>query len=161
MSRAFSVALLVALAIVALWWQLAERRARALDRELQRVSRMADSIMTARALSSDDSVNAAVKLRLRLTQQPDAPREIARLRQLGFEDPGRRIRESLLAHRELIPFKGVHGGTMHFDTSTVVLLEGGYAYAGFEDGHIGGRGIFAYDVAKGRITLNRLAAKLD
>lgn len=149
----FTVALLVALAIVTLWWQLSERRARHLSRDLegagQRLHPAVDSMAAAR--SPVDRSPADLQ-----------DQEIARLERRGLRKPLHALREDLVHHPELIPFKGVHGGTMFFDTSSVVLLPSGWAFARFEDGHIAGRGILEYRVGgDGRISWRRVAAQLD
>ena len=73
--------------------------------------------------------------------------DIANLKRQGLDDPPRRLRESLVAHRELIPFEGIHGGVMSIrPREDVALLSPPYAFARFEDGHIGGSMLLEYTV---------------
>lgn len=69
----------------------------------------------------------------------------------------------LARHPGLIPFGGVLGGRMGFyDTTRIVVLNDEWVFADFEDGHIGGHGIFQFDVRPGgRIVWKRVTAKLD
>lgn len=81
------------------------------------------------------------------------------LRRLGVADPETAVRDSLAAHPELIPFHGVLGGTLAFhDPSSIVLLPGRWVYAPFDDGHVEGRLIAAWDVASDRTITWRLVA---
>jgi hypothetical protein len=149
-SRAFAVALIAALAIVTVWWQLSERRARALDRDLVREVAIADSI--AKAARTLDRPMAARR---------DSEVELARLRRRGVANPAHAIREALARHPELVPFKGVQGGRMFFDTTSVTLLPGGWVYATFEDGHVAGYAILEAEVEGEGIRLKPLAAYVD
>lgn len=157
MGRMFTIALFVALAIVTLWWQLSEKRARELNRELvaerARVGAMVDSLAAARRALSTIPVN-------RVSNGHDEA-EIARLRKAGLADPVRDIRASLESHPELIPFPGVLGGTMFFLTDGLILDGTGKVRASFEDGHVGGHGVFEYRVKNGRITWKRLWAGMN
>ena len=73
--------------------------------------------------------------------------EVDRLRQQGLSDPVRQIVAGLMTHPELIRHPGVLGGTMGFCVpENVHVLDERWVYADFEDGHIGGHGIFAYKV---------------
>jgi len=89
--------------------------------------------------------------------------DIAELKREGLDNPHRQLRESLMAHRELIPFPGVHGGTMGFyDDKDIILLSSPYVFATFEDGHIGGSMLLEYTVAPGpQIVWKRLWAVRD
>jgi hypothetical protein len=73
----------------------------------------------------------------------------------------RALRDDLVEHRELIPFPAVMGGTMFFVPQRIVILNDRWAYAEFEDGHIGGSMLLEYDVDDGRIRWKRLAARRD
>ena len=82
------------------------------------------------------------------------------LKRKGLADPAAQLRDSLAAHRELIPYPGVLGGTMSF--SEVLLLKPPFAFAEFEDGHIGGAMLLEYDVVDpGRVKWKRLWSRLD
>ena len=69
------------------------------------------------------------------------------LRLRGFRGSATTLAEDLIRHPELIPFPGVLGGTMGFyDSTQVHVLNDRWVYAYFEDGHIGGFGVFQYSV---------------
>jgi len=88
--------------------------------------------------------------------------EIAQLKQEGLEDPPRQLRESLMARADLIPFPGVLGGTMRIEDESIVLLERPYAFARFDDGHIGGSMLLQYSVLSGgRVDWQRLWASRE
>jgi len=76
--------------------------------------------------------------------------EIAQLKREGLTDPVRQLREDLASHRELIPFEGVHGGTMGFYyPGSIALLDAQWVFARFEDGHIGGSCLLEYEILPG------------
>ena len=154
-SSAFTVALLLALAIVTLWWQLSENRARALNARAVAAEQ--------HAVALEDSLRASRVIRDGGPAVPGVSRErLQMLRNLGLSDPARQLPASLADHRELIPFPGVLGGTMFFDPQSVVFMDGPWVFAQFEDGHVLGYGVFEYSVARGgRITWKRLAARLE
>ncbi|HET9950331.1 MAG TPA: hypothetical protein VFS09_00920 [Candidatus Eisenbacteria bacterium] len=58
------------------------------------------------------------------------------LRRAGFTAPAESLRADLLRHPELIPTKGVVGGTMAFRPEAIYLLPGGHVWAIADDGHI-------------------------
>lgn len=127
------VALALALAITALWWQLAERRAR---------------IAEARIAAIEDSLRSAGGGAPRETRRPDAGAE--------------QVLADLVRHPELIPFEGMEGGTMRFYPAQSSVIAPGWAYGYFEDGHIAGHGLFEYQTGRdGKIRWKRLAAKLE
>jgi len=73
--------------------------------------------------------------------------QIDHLRRAGLSDPVHQLRTDLMAHRELIPFKGVHGGTMGFyHAEHIALLDDRWVYAWFDDGHMPGSCLLAYEV---------------
>ena len=111
-----------------------------------------------RARQAQAVVRHWVRLRSTLLDEID----MMHLKEDGLEDPPRQLRESLLAHADLIPFPGVHGGTMRIEEDSIVLLEPPYAFAAFDDGHIAGSMLVAYSVkTAGRIEWTRLWATLD
>lgn len=88
--------------------------------------------------------------------------DLMHLKEQGLDDPPRQLRESLIAHPELIPFPGVHGGTMRIEDESIVLLNPPYAFATFDDGHIVGNLLAEYSVKPGgRIEWIRLWAEMD
>jgi hypothetical protein len=72
------------------------------------------------------------------------------LRAAGLTDPINQLRSDLGAHANLIPIKGVVGGTMgYYDRDGIVLLPGGYVYAPADDGHIIAHTVLRYQVKPG------------
>ncbi len=89
--------------------------------------------------------------------------DIEDLRRQGLAEPVRQLRDSLIAHPELIPVSGVHGGKMGFhDLDGIILLTPPYVFASFEDGHIGGSMLLEYEVVPGpRVLWKSLWAAAD
>jgi hypothetical protein len=134
------IALTLALAITALWWQLAERRAR------HEVAGRAAA--EARLAALEDSLASTAR------RPPPVPRSTGGRDEVILAD--------LARHPELIPFPGVEGGTMRFHAPQCRIVAPGWAYGYFEDGHVSGRGVFEYKVGRsGEIRWTRIAAKLD
>lgn len=84
------------------------------------------------------------------------------LRERGLKDPVPELIEDLQRHPEVIPHPGVLGGRMGFyDRDRIRVLNDSWVYAGFDDGHVVGDGIFGYQVAPGgriswRVVVSRL-----
>ncbi len=134
------IALALALAITALWWQLSERRAR--------LAVAGRASAEARLTALVDSLQSSARTPPRVARGPGGRDEV--------------ILADLARHPELIPFPGVEGGTMRFHAPACKMIAPGWAYGYFEDGHIAGRGVFEYKVGRsGEIRWTRIAAKLD
>lgn len=73
----------------------------------------------------------------------------AMLQRVGLTDPAGQLRDSLMAHPEVIPFVPVLGGAMAFVPSEIVLLPPPYVFAWAEDGHVGGPVLLRYDAEPG------------
>ena len=74
--------------------------------------------------------------------------QIKSLRKLGLADPLSQIPADLMRHPELIPFKGVHGGTMGFYSSEgITVLSPSWVFARFEDGHMMGTCLLEYEIS--------------
>lgn len=74
--------------------------------------------------------------------------QIKALKKLGLSDPLAQIPADLLAHPELIPFKGVHGGTMGFYSAEgITVLSPSWVFARFEDGHMMGTCLLEYEIS--------------
>lgn len=88
-------------------------------------------------------------------------RESARLRTLGLSDPEADLRTDLARHSELIPYAGVLGGKQGFhDPSSIILLPYRWVYAAFDDGHVEGHLVAAWEVAPGgKITWEVVASE--
>jgi len=159
-SPVFTIAVLIALAVTAMWWQLSERRARQLNHQVERLTATVDSL---RAVSSN------------APQAPDAgagertipaslltSAQVQDLRQRGLSDPIRDLTADLERHPELIPIKPVAGGTMRFYGSQTAVLSPKWVLGYFEDGHVGGHALLEYRVAPGgKIAWKVLTANQD
>lgn len=64
----------------------------------------------------------------------------------GIKNPTEFIENALRGKPELIPLKGVLGGTMSF--GKIQLLSDKWLIADFNDGHIEGKGIYEYKLNK-------------
>lgn len=84
--------------------------------------------------------------------------ELARLRDRGLADPVADLKADLARHPELIPVEPVLGGKMGFYApERIWILNDRWAYADFEDGHVGGSMLLEYRVESGRVRWRRLA----
>jgi hypothetical protein len=86
--------------------------------------------------------------------------EIRQFRSLGLENPEEDILTDLFNNPQLIPHEGVLGGTMRFHSmDDLKLINGSWAYARYEDGHITGEMLLEYQVGRnGSITWNIIRA---
>jgi hypothetical protein len=76
--------------------------------------------------------------------------ELARLRELGLQDPVQDLKADLTSHPEIVPYEGVLGGRMAFyDKDAMVFLPGGYVYAPADDGHYEVHALLRYEVSPG------------
>ena len=76
--------------------------------------------------------------------------DIADLRRQGLKDPAKQLRESLAGHTELIPYPGIQSSAMMIlPDDKIALLKPPYAFAEYEDGHIGGTMLVEYTVLPG------------
>ncbi len=91
-----------------------------------------------------------------------APEELDALRRAGLRDPIRELKADLAKHPELIPVAATAGGKMAFYSTDEMRLVGAHwVFARFEDGHVGGSGLFEYQVKDGVIRWKRLAVARD
>ncbi|MEK7996117.1 MAG: hypothetical protein AAB403_20150, partial [Planctomycetota bacterium] len=73
--------------------------------------------------------------------------DIQAMKKKGLNDPVNQIIADLKQHRELIPYKGILGGTMNFyDDSRIWVLTKKWVLAYFEDGHVAGYLLLEYEV---------------
>ncbi len=88
---------------------------------------------------------------------------VAQLQKKGLSHLEEDLATDLMGHRELIPYKGVMGGTMGFySQKDIHVLTSRWVLASFEDGHIGGRMLLEYDVSSGgEIQWKVISAYLD
>jgi len=92
------------------------------------------------------------------------PQEDAgQLKEQGFSKLKEDLATDLMQHRELIPYKGVLGGTMGFySQKDIHVLTSRWVLASFEDGHIGGHILLEYAVSRGgAIQWKVISAYLD
>jgi hypothetical protein len=87
--------------------------------------------------------------------------KIAQLKIQGLSDPINDIIADLSKHNELIPFKGVLGGTMGFYDLEDIIVTSNEVFAPFDDGHIVGYMLLKYQVSsEGKISWKVLDAYL-
>ena len=73
--------------------------------------------------------------------------DILALRKQGLKNPVEDIKADLLSRPDLIPQKGVAGGTMGFHSAeNIYVLSPRWVLASFEDGHITGKMLLEYSV---------------
>lgn len=159
---------IAAIATLGLLWQRAERRERA---ALLWTHTVMDSLVArvpfpgpVGVLEARDSLywvwaatHAQLQMRRwqRIVQQQAVARganlradQLEMLRREGLTvNPVEQLRDSLMARPDLIPMKGVLGGTMNFySREDIVLISPNYAFAAFDDGHIGGAMLLRFSI---------------
>ncbi|MDP3023963.1 MAG: hypothetical protein Q8O10_00320 [candidate division Zixibacteria bacterium] len=87
-----------------------------------------------------------------LQYQPNtlSDKEIDDLKKKGLQNPITDLVSDLMGRKELIPYKGVLGGTMIFFNAHILTPKQVFAY--FEDGHIGGYMLLEYQLSDGKIS---------
>lgn len=90
------------------------------------------------------------------------PAEVALLKARGLSNPVADLRADLMRRPDLIPYEGVMGGRMQFVPAGIAVLSPEWVYARFEDGHVAGSCLLAFEVLPGgEIVWRRLAARQD
>ena len=85
----------------------------------------------------------------------------AALEAAGFDSPARALRDSLMAHPELIPYR-TDSSRPQFVPERIVVLQRPYVFAYFEDGRNRGHMLVEYEVQpEGRLTWKRLWTRKD
>jgi hypothetical protein len=75
--------------------------------------------------------------------------EIEQLKQKGLKDPVKDLTSDLMKRGDLIPYKGVLGGTMGFYCEeSIQIISSKWAAAYFDDGHINGIMVLKYNIQK-------------
>jgi hypothetical protein len=94
---------------------------------------------------------------------PIAPHEIEQLRRRGLHDPIPQLVEDLQKHAEVLPDSGVLGGRLGFyDPEGIHVLDSRWVYARFDDGHIGGSGVFEFAIQPdGSLVWKVVSARMD
>ena len=79
--------------------------------------------------------------------------QLKRLVKKGLKDPVNDLRNDLVKHPELIPYKGVVGGTVGFggEADSIVLLNEKWILAVFSDGHFEGEMLLEFKVLNNKI----------
>lgn len=87
---------------------------------------------------------------------------VRQLEQAGLDDPEQALVEDLRERPELIPEAPVLGGTHYFVPEEMLVLNDHWVYAVFEDGHIRGAAIFAFEVdADGQLQWAPVLSRID
>ncbi|MFZ5825681.1 MAG: hypothetical protein ACOY94_15400 [Bacillota bacterium] len=73
------------------------------------------------------------------------------LREAGLADPVADLVQALQARPDLIPTPPVLGGKMTFEEPKNWVLSRPWILASYNDGHVGGRALFRYSVAEGKV----------
>lgn len=74
------------------------------------------------------------------------------LTNLGFNGTVDDMKEDLIKHEDIIPYKGVLGGDMHFLSEQIVVLSHEWVFAPFDDGHTGGYLLLNFEIEGGKVT---------
>ncbi|PZD77008.1 hypothetical protein [Mesonia sp. K7] len=80
-------------------------------------------------------------------------------KKMGIENPREYIKNELRKKTELIPLKAVVGGTMRF--GNIQLLSNKWLIADYNDGHIEGRAIYEYSIAKNKTVSFKIIDQLN
>lgn len=87
---------------------------------------------------------------------------IENLKKNGFKGDTEEIVSDLMKHKELIPFKGVVGGTMNFyDPITIHVLTDKWVFASINDGHIDGFMLLKYEMSNSKILWKVVSSYLN
>ena len=87
---------------------------------------------------------------------------ILELQREGFTGQLKDIVADLKMHTELIPYKGILGGTMGFyGDNDIHVLTNRWVFAYFQDGHISGYMLLRYNINNGSISWKVIDSYLD
>lgn len=87
--------------------------------------------------------------------------QIQAMQRRGIARPEPTLVESLLQQPQLIPLEPVLGGEMFFLPQGIHVLNDRWVLAHFEDGHVRGQMLLAYDVARGSVTWQVIESYLE
>ena len=87
--------------------------------------------------------------------------QIQAMQRRGIARPELQLRRDLAAQPELIPHEPVLGGRMQFVPEGIHVLNDRWVLATFEDGHIRGQMLLAYDIAHGNVTWQVIESYLE
>ena len=79
--------------------------------------------------------------------------QLKKLVKKGLKDPINDLRNDLIQHPELIPYKGVLGGTVGFgeDPDSIIILNEKWILAVFSDGHFEGVMLLEFNILNNKI----------
>jgi hypothetical protein len=79
--------------------------------------------------------------------------QLKKLEKKGLKDPINDLRNDLIQHPELIPYKGVLGGTVGFgeDPDSIIILNEKWILAVFSDGHFEGVMLLEFNILNNKI----------
>lgn len=98
------------------------------------------------ALASEELEKARALINAGQDAEPLPRPEWERLEKSNRPDPRTWLTDNLLSRLDLIPWKGIHGGTMNiYDPSLVWFVGPRWCIAWVEDGHIGGYVLLRFD----------------
>ena len=98
------------------------------------------------ALVSEELERTRALIPVEQDDEPMPHPEWKKLTNNKITDPRAWLKESLLSRQDLIPWDGIHGGTMKiYDPSMVWFVGPRWCIAWVEDGHIGGYILLRFD----------------
>lgn len=111
----------------------------------------------------NDSLNVSMRrYGHQLRGQAITAKEMQELKSKGLKNPIKDIRLDLMAHNDLIPYKGVLGGSMQFSSDDIYILSDRWVRAYFDDGHMVGWVTLEYTVSDGgKITWKVIASGME
>jgi len=96
-------------------------------------------------------------LELKIPDQPDW----VKYERLGLADPETTLKKDLVKRKDLIPWKGIMGGSMAvYSEDLIWFMAPNWCLAYVEDGHIGGYMLLEFEIQNGEISWNLIGAKL-
>lgn len=106
-----------------------------------------------KGLKESDNVEEATIVKEQIITTDEFPAlSQAELTNLGFTGKVDDIKEDLIRHEDIIPYKGVLGGKMHFLNDEIIVLSHEWVFAPFDDGHTGGYLLLNFEIEGGTVT---------
>lgn len=124
------------------------------------ISEMENALQQQEAVPGEDQDETASETPQQADRGALMSYEIRQFQSMGLENPEEDILKDLYNNPQLIPHEGVLGGTMRFHSmDDLKLINGSWAYARYEDGHITGEMLLEYQVGRnGTITWDVIRA---
>lgn len=101
-----------------------------------------------KGLKESDNVEEATIVKEKNEFPAFSQAELTNLRFTGTVDD---IKEDLIRHEDIIPYKGVLGGEMHFLNDEIIVLSHEWVFAPFDDGHTGGYLLLNFEIEGGTV----------